>query len=806
MKARHVVLALALALLAGSKAFAQEVEIRSGEHPDYSRLVFETDAAQAWALGRGPDGYLLKFDNPDLRFDLGGVFDRMPRRRLADAALVAPGLVSLRVGTDAHVEAFELRPGVLVLDFRSGPAPNGSPFEAALLPPVSEPTSPPPQAPEPPQPTVLPAPPAPSLTAPQGDPATIAEPAPPPVQRTESAAIRLPIDLDLRSPLASATGMKPPAAMVEQMLEPEIPPAETDPRVAMMQSELMKQIGRATAQGLLEPAVDIPSVEASPASNEPHGDTTTPDHGTAEHGQAETPETEHHTPSDWRNMRVETSMDLGLDFPSGDDPIAADGTRCLSDSKFDLNGWGGDRTPGEVFAEKRAALLDMRDATDPAGAVGLAQAYIAFGFGAEARAVLNVAGTDTPDVPLLRELAAIVDNGQADNPELFDGQMSCPTRAALWAALARPVLGDLSDLDRTALLESFSELPIHIRRHLGPTLAERFLAAGDQATALQIRNAVARTGERGRTEDLTIVEAQIELARGADDKADRKIEEVVSSGGQGTADALALQIETGLGRGRVPSVDSLNLAESLAFERRGTASGTRLLTLAIRGHGARGDFETAFAMLAHHGLEAQTELSSELLEELAQRGSDEAFMREVYAGAMTLPKLSADSEARLAVADRLTKMGFPDRASAVLQPVKPRGTTPERLVRARLALAQARAGEAQQYLAGIETAEADELRAQIAKQQGNLQSAADYLGAAGDSEAQSAMAWRARDWNGVETLGAPEERAFVQTRREQEPAPISDEPSLAVARDALGASETMRDRLQAILNRPATQN
>ncbi|PTW47654.1 hypothetical protein [Rhodovulum kholense] len=805
MKARHVV--LALALLAGPPAFAQQVEIRSGEHPDYSRLVFETDAPQAWALGRGPDGYLLKFDNPGLRFDLSGVFDRMPRQRLADAALVAPGLVSLRVGADAHVEAFELRPGVLVLDFRTGPAPDGSPFETALLPPVSEPASPPSLAPEPPQSAALPEPAAPPDTETQDDdPATAATPAPPPAERTDSAALRLPIDLELRSPLSSSTGIKPPAAMVEKLLEPEIPPAETDPRVAMMQSELMKQIGRATAQGLLEPAVDIPSVEESHASNEPHGDATTPDQGAAEHGQAETPETEHHAPSDWRNMRVETSMDLGLDFPSGEDPIAADGTRCLSDSKFDLNGWGGDRTPGEVLAEKRAALLDMRDATDPAGAVGLAQAYIAFGFGAEARAVLNVAGTDAPDVPLLRELAAIVDNGQADNPELFDGQMSCPTRAALWAALARPVLGDLSDLDRTALLESFSELPIHIRRHLGPTLAERFLAAGDQATALQIRNAVARTGERGRTEDLTIVEAQIELARGADDKADRKIEEVVSSGGQGTADALALQIETGLGRGQVPSVDSLKLAESLAFERRGTASGTRLLTLAIRGYGARGDFETAFAMLAHHGLEAQTELASELLEELTQRGSDEAFMREVYAGAMTLPDLSADSEARLSVADRLTKTGFPDRASTILQPVTPRGTTRERLVRARLALAQARAGEAQQYLAGIETAEADELRAQIAQRQGNLQSAADFLGAAGDSEAQSAMAWRARDWTGVETFGGPEERAFVQTRREQEPAPISDEPSLAVARDALGASETMRDRLKALLDRPAARN
>ncbi|NDK35912.1 hypothetical protein [Rhodovulum sulfidophilum] len=793
MNARHIF--LALALFACQPALAQQVEIRSGEHPDYSRLVFETDAPQAWTLGRGPDGYLLRFDNRALRLDLGGVFDRIPRRRLTDAALVAPGLVSLRIGQNAHVEAFELRPGLLVLDFRTGPAPEDSPFETALQSAADTPAEEevPPAPAEPVRPD---APSAVDIAAQSPSPS----PEPPPV--------RLPIDLGLKSGLNPSAGMKPPAAMVEKMLEPEIPPAETDPRVAAMRSELMKQIGRATAQGLLQPAIDLPTQpDPGPAETVSNAQDALPDSGqrAEDSGQTETQIAEDHTPSHWRNMRVETSMDRGFDILSDDSTLAADGTRCLSDDNFDVIGWGGDRAPGDLLAEKRSALLDMRDATDPSGVIGLARAYIAMGFGAEARAVLAATATETPVVPLLREMAAIVDTGQANHPELFDSQISCPTRAALWAALARPKLGDLSDFNRTALLQSFSELPIHLRRHLGPRLAERFLAAGDQATALQIRNAVARTGAKGQTTDLTIVEAQIELARGSDARADRKIDEVLASGGSGTADALALRVETGLSRGQAPSEDSLALAESLAFERRGTASGTRLLTLAIRGHGARGDFETAFAMLAHHGLEGQTELSSELLGELARRGSDEEFMREVYLGALTLPDLSADSTARLAVADRLTAMGFQDRAATVLQPLAPQGTPRERLVRARLALAQGSAGEAQQYIAGIDTPEANSLRALIAQRQGDLKSAADYLGAVGDAEAQSAMAWRARDWSGVESLGDPNQRAFVQTRRDREPADLTIEPSLAVARDALGTSEIMRERLRALLDRPSTQ-
>jgi len=793
MNARHIF--LALALFACQPALAQQVEIRSGEHPDYSRLVFETEAPQAWTLGRGPDGYLLRFDNRALRLDLGGVFDRIPRRRLTDAALVAPGLVSLRIGPNAHVEAFELRPGLLVLDFRTGLAPEDSPFETALQSAADTPA----EEEVPPAPVEPVRPDAPSAV-------DIAAQSPSP--SLEPPPVRLPIDLGLKSGLNPSAGMKPPAAMVEKMLEPEIPPAETDPRVAAMRSELMKQIGRATAQGLLEPAIDLPT-QPDPGTAETVSNAQDalpdPDQRAEENGQAETQIAEDHTPSDWRNMRVETSMDRGLDILSDDSTLAADGTRCLSDDNFDVIAWGGDRAPGDLLAEKRRALLDMRDATDPSGVIGLARAYIAMGFGAEARAVLAATATETPVVPLLREMAAIVDTGQANHPELFDSQISCPTRAALWAALARPKLGDLSDFNRTALLQSFSELPIHLRRHLGPRLAERFLEAGDQATALQIRNAVARTGAKGQTTDLTIIEAQIELARGSDARADRKIDEVLASGGSGTADALALRIETGLSRGQPPSEDSLALAESLAFERRGTASGTRLLTLAIRGHGARGDFETAFAMLAHHGLEGQTELSSELLSELARSGSDEEFMREVYLGALTLPDLSADSTARLAVADRLTAMGFQDRAATVLQPLAPQGTPRERLVRARLALAKGSAGEAKQYIAGIDTPEADSLRALIAQRQGDLKSAADYLGAVGNAEAQSAMAWRARDWSGVESLGDPNQRAFVQTRRDREPADLTMEPSLAVARGALGTSEIMRERLRALLDRPSTQ-
>ncbi|TCP39098.1 hypothetical protein [Rhodovulum marinum] len=748
---------LVVFLLPGLPALAQAVAIRSGEHADFSRLVFEVPAGVSWSLGRGAEGYLLEFDDPDLDFTFAGVFDLIPRTRLTAIALDAPGRLSLGVAEDVHAEAFTLRPGLVVLDLRNGPAPADSPFEAPLQA----------QAPQ------------------QAEPRRTAQP---PVPK-----VRLPMD----------AGRMRPAPVIGRFLPPTPPSATVaapaDPRVAAARSELAKQIGRAAAQGLLEPA----DIRRAREDDDPPPDPAPPE--TAEDDPG--PEPALPGLADRPNMHVETSIDRGFGPQASGRTQSALGDPCFPDSYFDLSGWLGEDPPAALIAAGRSALLNMRDAPDPAGAQALVRSYLALGFGAEARAVIDTVALDSAPAPVWREMGAILDEGRAENPDLFDGQLSCPSRAALWATLARPDIPSTTEVDEAAVIRSFSELPLHLRRHLGPTLAERFLAAGDTAAATRVRNAVARAGEMTQSGDLTLVEARLDLSHGQIETAEARIDEVLAEGGLSSPQALVLRLETELDAGQAPAADALALAEALAFERRGTALGTQLLALSIRGHGANGNFQTAFGMLMHNGLESDGVLVSDLVRALARDGRDADLLREAFSGVLTRPDIAIADNARLAVADRLLTLGFPARAAEIVSDIPPRGTPQERQVRARLALAIGQPGQAMQYLSGLDSPQADILRAEAARALGDLATAARYYGAAGDTERQAALAWRDRNWQTVRTAGPDDQRGYADLR-EETPAGAFDPaaaPSLSGARSLLDGSSAMRARLADLLAPPANR-
>ncbi|WP_132541553.1 hypothetical protein [Rhodovulum euryhalinum] len=646
-----------------------------------------------------------------------------------------------------HAEAFTLRPGIVVLDLRDGPAPGDSPFERPL---ISEDVAPPAET-------------RPTVRVPQ---------------------VRLPLD----------AGRRATALVVGRFIPPKVPDlaAATDPRVADARSELMKQIGRAAAQGLLEPADIAPAPALHPPGHQGH-----------DSAEASDPPPEPSLPGlgDRPNMHVETSIDRGYGPGANGQDRSALGDPCYPDSYFDLASWGAHLPPAALIADRRGSLLNMRDAADPDGAGNLVRAYLALGFGAEARAVIDTVGLDTPPAAIWRQLGAIIDSGLADTPELFDGQISCPSRAALWAALARPQIPSVSDVDEAAVIRGFSELPLHLRRHLGPILAERFLSSGETAAATRVRNAVARAGDKTRSGELTLVEARLDLSQGETDSAEARIAEVLSEGGPSSPEAIVLQLETDLAAGQVPEADALALAEALAYERRGTALGSRLLELAIRGHAARGNFATAFGMLVHHGLDTREELVSDLVRGLAGQGDDAELLRQAFVGVLARPEVSVVPNARFAVADRLLRLGFAARAEEIVAMIPPQGTSQERLVRARLALAAGRPEQATQYLSEVDTPEADLLRAEAARSRGDLAMAADYYAAAGETGKQAELAWRDRDWSTVEAKG-PETQSGYAVLRQQTPAASFDpaaEPSLSGARALLEGSEAMRDRLKDLL-------
>lgn len=122
---------LAAIFLFASPAMAEPARVISGEHADFTRLVVELPAGADWTVGRTPMGYAFARNTAvQPVYDLSRVWQRIPKTRLQTIrADPETGILQLTLACACHVLPFEYRPGMVVLDIKNGPAPEGSAFE-----------------------------------------------------------------------------------------------------------------------------------------------------------------------------------------------------------------------------------------------------------------------------------------------------------------------------------------------------------------------------------------------------------------------------------------------------------------------------------------------------------------------------------------------------------------------------------------------------------------------------------------------------------------------------------------------------
>lgn len=125
--------ALVLFLLWASPAFAAPVEVTTGEHDGFTRVVLNFGAQTDWEFGRVLDGYRFRPKGKAAEYDLAPVFDRIGKTRLAAiSANAETGELDIGFACACHAIAFEFRPGIIVIDLRDGAPPKGSSFEESL--------------------------------------------------------------------------------------------------------------------------------------------------------------------------------------------------------------------------------------------------------------------------------------------------------------------------------------------------------------------------------------------------------------------------------------------------------------------------------------------------------------------------------------------------------------------------------------------------------------------------------------------------------------------------------------------------
>lgn len=547
--------------------------------------------------------------------------------------------------------------------------------------------------------------------------------------------------------VALALSGSPPTQVSELRIDP-------DPALAPLRDILLQQLARGAAQGVV--------AMAEPDLGPNRG--RLPDFASAQ-------------------VRIGGGPPLAIDPHGSVRPdLGADGTACIAAERLDLAAWGNDLPVSQQWGDAMQGLSGEFDRTEPEALTRAVRFLLYIGFGAEARQMLTAFGEAGEEAALWRALGRVLD----DEPEesgVLAGQMACEGPAALWSLLAEKALAPGAMVNTAAVRLAFSALPLHLRRHLGPRLADRLLALGDTDSARAIRDAVQRAGGDGGGQ-VTLMEADLAAGTGDPVAAEAHLRGLITQPGPETAEALVDLVELRAGQGLPVDPETVPALEALLSERSGTegaAAFQRALTLA---RAASGDPEQAFADLSlTPGLEPA------LWTLLADLGTDAQVLTLAVMPAGATP--SAPAETRQRLAGRLLGLGFGPAAANWLAGVD----EPDPLLRARADLAIGDPRAALRQLAGREEPEAVALRLAALQALGDGAGEAALHQAAGDAAAASRALARAGAWEAL-TAAAPSPWQALAARDD---APSETLGPLARGQQLTEAAGTTRQAILALL-------
>lgn len=407
----------------------------------------------------------------------------------------------------------------------------------------------------------------------------------------------------------------PPAMPVAAEPLPAIP-LDTDD----LRATLLLEFSRAAADGMIDPVAKPPRIETAP--------------------QRTTAATE--------NLRAGDPLSTLSGLRDGI-ALTAKGGVCPPDDLLAIETWGDDRPAPLQLADTARTLLGEFDIPDPQALQSYARLHLYLGFGAEALQLMSLYPGSATEEPLFRSLARIVD-GFPDPAGPFPALAACDTSAALWAALSDPPRLPPA-LNRAAALRGFSALPAHLRRHLGPTLGEAFLAADDVPAATTIAEAILRLP--GPPDDRTaILSARLALLSGGSDLSESRLRSILSDPGPDQAAALAALVDLHAAEARPIGAEVLPALAAYRTENAGTSAEPKLHRALILAMALSGDFTSAFAEAA-----TRPDLLPDIWRILGSASDEDLLIHAVGALADT-----AGPEARQTIADRLLALGFAEEA------------------------------------------------------------------------------------------------------------------------------------------------
>lgn len=754
---KSVLASLGLTLGLSCAALADPAVVQSGEHENFTRLVTPLTGVTDWSVAQAQDQIIVTFENHEDGFDTARVFDLIPRERVR---LLETDTNSMTVSLACDcVAATFLAPGpYLVVDIaQKGVSLEGAPVASVEVAPAE-------QAPQTPQVVPLP------------------RPLPLKVPKQTTAAPALPPLLLTRRTATPTFNVEQPALNREALQENE------RQVLIEMQEQLVRELGSAATRGVLVPAPDralpeIPQLtQTNPEIVEEPPEIVEPQFGPLE------------------NIRISSSLDRP-NTPQRE-KLEISGLSCPAIGALDLASWGTADPFAIQIAAARDGLFGELDRLNHTAAVKLAQLYLYFGFGAEARQILALEPKLMEEHTQLLVIADIFDGIQPRDAAGLARALDCEPEVILWATLVQPEPVQGAKPDSDAALRALDNLPFHLREILAPALSKKLLAYGDSNSAAQALRSLERTPMR-LASAAKLAQAELKLQTGDIENGKAQLEEVATNNSIDSPTALIALIDAKIAAKQPVPMKHAELIEAYAQELRETELGPDLRRTHVLALLKSGQFDEAFAANAALGGDENTpvakNLRAHLLGDLARYADDIVFLEHIFTQSETdIAGLHASDLSILA--ERFLTTGFAQRAERTIGFIADDSmTADQKLLAARIALALEKPAVAQSRLQGLETDAANTLRADAKRMAGAYEEAHALYAQTDQPMPAAEAAWMSQDWQGLTTTETPVFGPATQLTGFAED--VTGDPTGMLARSsaALEESETARQTLLELL-------
>lgn len=781
--------ALVVTFMVAVPAQAETIVARSGEHDGFSRLVMLLPDNANWSLTQAGKSATLKIDSPAAIIDTSQVFSRIPRTRLQSLRQNGAGNpLRIQLGCDCEIKSYVQKNGYLVIDIRDGKAdetysassgvlplgimPGGSAYRFNLSPEQIQDAR-----------TGL------DLAAAFAGRAVsaghrlqtvFAQQAEEPESETQPIVV-------LPGPLANLRQTEDPdqpevtLPTVDLLLDMD----ETARTAAVNASEqrLLQQIGRATNQGMLDLVMTEVTDGSAPTSVAP---TNTQDRPMS--------------PLD--HLAVTTAVDREMGLMPHQTQNSTSPNHCTRSRELAVYNWGGETSFADQIGPLRSALFKEFDRVDLDKVLTLARTYLYFGFGAEARTMLDMLPSGDTRGDKLLAMAVLMDGGDLPINHPFSGQQACDGDAAFWAALADGVLK--SNANAEAIQQTLARMPVHLRVHLGPNVSTLFAKFGDQHMASAALRSVDRTGVEG-VPDINLAQAAIAGMVGDTETVAEELKEELAERTENAPRALIDLITLSYNERKALSPDLPELVASYELEIRDSELGADLRHAEVVALSLTGSFKQAFAALGElserDGPIAHTTAVEPVLTLLTERADDVTFLQ--YA--LIFAEEATATEA-VPVADimtrRLLDLGFAQQAQSMLMKMalEPKDDS-RRLMMAEAALGLDLPHRALVELMGLDGPEANRLRAQALWRNGEFGRAGEYFLAEQEVDAAARGFWHSENLEAItsDDDGQFSQVAEVTAQLDAQVQDPEDMTPLAHARALVESSVGTRSRIEALL-------